>query len=123
LLWERASPIEPWQLIGVGRRAVLRGLAGETFSINSKGKLTPGKQPHVVDETYFTLPNGGLGRVFPQQRKLCCLSFSGEQLWGHMLDDELGPFAAAASGVAAIIGSRLCWLPAVNVEQEQPAQP
>lgn len=111
LLWEWPAPMEPWQLIGVGRRAVVRSLSGETVAISAKGKLTPGRQPIVVDETYFTLPSGKLARIFPQQGKLCCAAFSGEHLWRHMLHAELGPATASESGVAAIIGSRLCWFP------------
>jgi hypothetical protein len=111
LLWERPAPMDPWQLLGVGQRAVLRGLSGETVAVSQKGKLTPGRQPQMVDESYFTLPSRRLARTFSQQGTLCCAAFTGEHIWRHMLRAELGPVTASRSGVAAIIGSRLCWFP------------
>jgi hypothetical protein len=111
LLWERPAPLEPWQLLGVGQHAVLRGLSGEVVAINAEGKTSRGRQPYMTDETYFSQRDGKLARIFPQQGTLCCMAFSGELLWRHMLRAELGPAAASSAGVAAIIDSRLCWFP------------
>jgi len=109
--WECPIPFDPWRLSGVGRFALVRSPDGRTLAIDPAGGRAAGALPEVSHAWYHSLPDGRLGRVFAQTGSLSAADFAGRLLWRHVNDAELGPVSVGKHGVAAVMGSRLCWFP------------
>lgn len=109
--WECPIPFEPWRMTGVGKFTLVRSPDGRTRAVDPAGGRAAGALPEVAHAWYHSLPDGRLGRVFAHTGSLSAADFAGRLLWRHVNDAELGPVAVGKHGVAAVLGSQLCWFP------------
>ena len=109
VVWQAPLPWEAWQLHPIGPLLIVTAPDGRALAFDGSGKLR-GQSREGHPRSVFALgPDVQALTITPQGVHLISADLSGRVAWRAVADAPLGPLAAGASGVAALIGRSLAW--------------
>jgi hypothetical protein len=110
VIWERPTPWEGWSLHRIQRFVVATAADGRTLACTGSGELTAQSSGEgESNDTFFADPSGTPLRLSRRGVHLICSTLEGRVRWRAVTDQPAGPLAAAAPGVAVMIGRSLAW--------------
>ncbi len=118
--WESPVPWEAWRLQAVGSQVVAEAPDGRSLAFDGLGHARQlGKNPLPPGLFFPDDANDQVLRIYRHGEHLICCEPSGRVRWRSIPPEGIGPMAAGASGVAALIGRSLAWFPASVPDGDQ----
>jgi hypothetical protein len=108
--WERSLPWEGWSLLRLDRLALATAADGRAFSCDGTGSILEHSGPSSGSNDVFCIDASGTPlRISRRGVHLICAALDGRVRWRAVVDQSLGPHAAAAPGIAVLFGRSLAW--------------
>ena len=109
VVWESPVPWEAWGMARVASRVVVSAADGRALAYDGSGHLRGQARAEEASVEFYPAPDGDVLRLTRQGVNLISADLNGRIRWRAVAEKELGPCAAAAIGVAAMVGRDLCW--------------
>jgi hypothetical protein len=111
VIWESPVPWEAWQLHGLGSCVVVEAVDGRALAIEGSGHVIGRGRAESSGSLFHAGPDGSPRRLTVQGENLVVTDLDGRVRWRAIAGAEIGPRAAAANGVAVLLGRDLAWYP------------
>jgi hypothetical protein len=110
VVWELPMPWEGWALHRMGRLAIATAVDGRVIACDGSGTIRDESGPTGQSNDVICLDSASQPvRISRRGVHLICASLDGKVRWRSVVDQPLGPLAAALPGTAVLIGKSLAW--------------